>query len=717
MNSSSTSGARHPAALLSNVGLAGTLASAATLALNGFPRFDVIQLAAASFFAGLAMLGWVWAGVTQRLEARTATGPALLLWTMLLAYAVGSAALQQHGDAWDAVAYLVLLAPFLAHALARVRGDSVASAVFVALGASLGIAGASLLAQFVGVAFPSPIPAITNLELPLRATMDDPAAAAAWFGLAGFATIVSRPGRSGAAIAMAMAALAGLAFGATAAGVLLVVAGLAAVAVAAIAAQNGGMSVARVPAAFAIAMLLGSTAAMLTPQAPSPPTGLVIDQGPNVPYTALGQDEGLELEGFVPLIRRAATAAAIENLPFGSGAGTFPGQLGGRFDADSEAALQITSGLPEPRRAPAPLWVWAVEFGAVGILTPILAMTLLLLAAGRRSPMIAVATLGAMSALALAPGALTAAGLSCLGAVLLLGSDSDDAPSSETAGSALAAGALVLPIMAVVLVTQAQAVGWGYHQAHAVNLMENGRLQAAHTASQSALGWQERYDSLVNLALLDTLTDTDQDFDTTTARRLQRAIEIRERAPRPRFVLASAYVRTPVDDLELAAARMQRAVAMLERTIQLDPNFIRARIDHANVMLSSGDPRASLTALQQATERPVVPEARAAAFFAFGDRLAQQAGDPARAAEAYRQVLALSVDGAVIAATERRLRDMTEWMETGERPGTQGHDHGDHEGHDHGDHEGHDHGDHEGRDHGDHDHGDHEGHDHGDHED
>ena len=181
MNSSSTSGARHPAALLSNIGLAGTLASAATLALNGFPRFDLIQLAAASFFAGVAMVGWVWAGVTQRLETRTATGPALLLWTVLLTYAVGSAALQQHGDAWDAVAYLALLAPFLAHALARVRGGSVASAVFVALGASLGIAGASLLAQLLGVAFPSPIPAITNLDLPLLATMDDPAAAAAWF--------------------------------------------------------------------------------------------------------------------------------------------------------------------------------------------------------------------------------------------------------------------------------------------------------------------------------------------------------------------------------------------------------------------------------------------------------------------------------------------------------------------------------------------------------
>ena len=443
------------------------------------------------------------------------------------------------------------------------------------------------------------------------------------------------------------------------------------------------------------------------------------------------------------MVRAAATKATLENLPFGSGAGTFPGQLGGRFDADAEAALQITNGLPEPRRAPAPLWVWAVEFGVVGAVIPLLTLVLLVVARARQSAVVAVATLGALLSLLVAPGALTAASLTALGALLVLGAEASSPPpevEDAPSGTLIATAMVLLPLFVVVGVTQAKAIGWGYHQAHAVNLMENGRLQAAHAATARANEWQERYDSLLNLALLDGLTDIEQDFDTTTARRLQRAIEIRERAPKPRFVLASAYVRTPVDDLEVAALRMQRAIAMLERTVQLDPNFIRARIDHANVMLSSGDPRASLAALEQATQRPVLPEARASAFFAYGDRLAQQLGDPARAAEAYERVLELSVDGAVIASAEQRLRDMREWMETGERPGADahaGHDHGDHEGHDHGDHEGHDHGDHEGHDdgdheghdhgdhegqdheghdHADHDHGDHEGHDHGDHE-
>lgn len=723
---------RSAGARVAELAAAGTVLGASCLALNGFPRYDVPQLAVATFFAAALTIAWAAAVFRGRVERAPAGLAPLVAWLLLLVWAAGSAALQSHGAAWDTVAYLFLPAPFVAIACAPIEGARVRGGALAGLGAAVLLAATASVLQVAGLSFPAPIPAISHDGSGAEALFDTAMGAGAWFAGAAalFAVLAARGERPPAALA-ALAGVAGLGVGLAGQPVALVI---AAAALAGIAASPRRAAWLRASAP-AWGALLVAAAIGLALAPPAPPSERLADFVRDVPG---------ELRSGQPVhwgdaeARRAWSAAALNAAPraqpFGAGAGGFASPALEALDTDAPYALAHTDGLPEPRYAPSALLTWTVE---LGVLAPLMVLLALALIGWRRRTSAGVALAMAGAAALMVTGGVTAALAVLVGVAITLTADAEDEATTALPGTAplLVVGLTCLALVAVA--TQARALAWGHHHAYAVNLVANRQPERALEEFLAANEAQERYESTVNAAIAAARVTSEAPFDEAVARPLQRAVEIAPAAPIPRFSLADQFVRRTADSIEEGPARSQLASRMLETVLRVDPNFAAAYVTRADLLITLADVSGSVRALAAGAERPLAPDTRAGLLELLGDRYAEYAQQPAEAAVAYREALDLASDPGREGILLGKLAHVEEWSESGVRP-TGGHDHGEHDDdahdhdHDHGEHDaqrsagdgsgGPDPGDAPGErhDHEDHDHGDghehegrdHEGHDH-----
>lgn len=653
--------------------LAVAVLAAGTLAFNGFHRFDGLQLAAAALATGgasvAAAITW-WRGR----EAGVGVGVGLSLWLAAVYVAVG-ALLAGHGDALDQIA-LFAVAGGVALCGACDAEGTLRRWIGGALAVATSFGAFCAVLQAVGVSFPPDIPFASPLGVGVRGPFDAPEIASVWFASAcffGLALLAADERRIGGTVAIASAV--GLGFVAN--GLLLAV-GVAGVLVAAAVSllndRRGGALAITVAVLAAAIGVLGPT-----PAEPTTPERLAVTS--RTPGVESGMEWPYAEEGTMALHRDAVWRYATSSLPFGAGPAAWPGREAEFFENDTPFALQQTDGIAVSRRAPAPIAELLGDYGPWVPLCLLAALGLAVSVAARRRRWFVVAGLSVWSVAAVtSPGLLSAAGMAALGFLAVAATSGVGGKSSL---SLRPASFVVVPIALLAMVTQVQAVQWGYANAAAVVYLGEAKADEAAPFVARARETQLRFSSEMNGALVAYFGEA-RDRDATLAA-LRSAEALRPSSVAARARIADLYVRSSLAD-ESIHEQLQRARRMYEWLVALEPNTTEYVIAHANACLATMDIDAAVAVLATAAQRPV-PDAALVEIYTRMGEIEEDRSQPAAAFEAYSTALELAGPGPERRQLENRVHTTEQWVETGSRPRSRddghGHGGGGHEGHGH----------------------------------
>ncbi len=637
---------------------------AVALSLNGFVRFELIQLAGAALLACVA--GLVWAFRTTFGGVRF-TGTAGVGITLLLAtgYVVGSAYLVSDGDAYDQAALffiptLLVLSAAVARTEAGVRsvlGRSVLVATVLALMAGL--------AQLAGFSIPAPVPFSTPLELGVRATFDVPAIAAVWFAGAVFVgtSLLAKSSRLGWSLVLAAAL--GLGLTGTWLEVGVVAAACGALGLFGLLGRRtfGGAAV------FAALVMVVVCAARPGPTRLDDADALSVR--PRVAELAVGTEWPYGEMGAQDFYSDAAWRYAFAGGLWGHGASRWPSAQSRYVDTDASFALARTTGLPVARRAPVPL---AELWGDYGVWVPLCLLGALLWGLAlsvRRGDWTLAAGTAVMAVMSLvSPGLLSPAGMVMLGVLLALVSSVP--VQRDRAMSAGPLALVVVVLVGLVGVTQVQAARWGYATAAATVFLGNARLEDAAPHADAAAELQRRYASEINRSVVHYI-GVERDAN-LALESLREAVEIRPDSVDARERLADLYVRLSMGGADADAALLLTA-RMYTRIAELDPNHVEVALQRANAMAAIGRNDLAAEKLEEAAGRGI-PRADRARLFQRAGELYEDDSSPEHALPAYNAALELLEDPSLRRRLEARVVAMEAWIESGARPTREDDGHG-----------------------------------------
>lgn len=629
------------------LGLGLAILMSVVVAANGVTRFDLLQSALGALGLCAALISAVvGVGRTSRVPST-----AVFLLAAAAAYAVGSAGVAAHGEAWDeAVRWVSLCAAATVGAVVALP----ASRLLVSLSAAALIAGACSVAQSFGADFPPGIPFVTPGAFG-RGTFDDPGAAAAWF-------------------ALALPMLAGWDWGArrwlVGAGVVAAAVGLGlsgswyCVALGAI----GCLFAARRRSALlgaALAVLVASGVAGFGPER--------VEGPPERAQNALmetGADPAYSAPGAAGFFLAAAKSYAASNQPFGAGPGGFPGRAMEHADGDDPFALAHYSGVPVPRHAPSPLLELAGDYG---LFVPLAFVLAALLGGVRSWRARRWGTLGgcvvALGLMIGATGVFSGASFILVGVVI--GSASSWSSDAAGAGAAKWLMRLVAASCLATLVHHVPAVTWSYRSAASVVHLGHGRLADGGAWAERAAATQKRFASELNAAVA-RYVGPDRDL-AGALEHLEEAVRIRRYSVPARAQLADLYIRSSFGS-EDSEARLARARRMFDVLVALEPNNVDLAMARANASLALFDHAGAVAALEAIAARPI-PEAEKVRVFRRLGQAHEDANDPSSARSAYRRALSLVGEGPARRELEEKIDAMGDWVETGVRPraGHEGH--------------------------------------------
>ncbi|MFT5994240.1 MAG: tetratricopeptide (TPR) repeat protein, partial [Bradymonadia bacterium] len=667
-----TSAAPRALAALCDAALAVTAIAVAMLPLSGFVRYEIPQLAVATLAGVLATAAWLRIAIAREtLLSRGSTWTVFAVLAVVgFAFARAVFAPAQSGDAWESVALLWLLVPFALVAAAKPAADTGRLTLY-GLTLALVVGALVSVAQRSGAALPETIPFTTHPTGFGRSLFDDAATAGAWFALAGLAasTLANRRNASAFAAIATVSAAIGVGLAGAGAPMVLFAAGLL---------INLAASAARGPKAIGVTLagVIVATATAFVPPAEveqgfvNAQLGL-LDTGQTWPLDNLEAREALSA---------AERETALANVGIGAGAGRYSDMVLPQIENETGFGVGITNGLKLPHRGVSPAMEWTVEFGVV---VPLLILLVLFVASPWRMDTGSAGTrLVAIALVIVGSSGVSPAFVVGLGLVLLATAENS---KDEPSGSPLPA--LALPLFAMgfaLLVMQPNTLRWAYNHALSVNLVGNDQFEAAIEATTAANDAQTRAGTLTNLGALTLLTTNPETRPVASAMpHLRTAMTMATGAPVPRFIAARAAIRQDVDSPEQLAERSDTTVRLLLSVVEIDPNFILAYEEAANIMLAGGRTAEAAELLERAAARPVSSRALAPLNMSLGRVYDNFMQDPVKALVAYERAVEGFQGRRELGNAIAQLQRMEAWVETGSRPmPVQGHD--DHAGHGHG---------------------------------
>ena len=683
-------------------------------AFSGFPRYDVLQCAAAAILGGFGLVLW------RLLPASTApvapwANYAGGTWIALVLWAVARTALGGlTAESYDGLALLIGASPLLLAAAYPRDGVTLAPLLRISVAVTAITVGVCSLLGLTGVVFPAAIPTAPLFAAP-HPFFDDPHQAATWLAVAlpllvssGLASdswrrVLFGVGAGFAAIALGLTDSLGVWWpiaGASIIGAIFSVFG---------GTEGGGVR-------RLIAWLTPWLVAAALQAVPSPTLPDSEADSDSLPSFRTEIETGADSQWSDADARHALSNAAYEmaksSQPLGAGPGTF-GARGAEFlNHDDPWVASHTNGLPSARRAPSAFLQQAAEFG---FLLPLLLIVLFGLAIkdGSRAPdkqdpapPIIPALGAAVAAYAAGPGWLTAASITLMAVVILVAIERPAKAVKQVVATRPLQGVLALAVVLPLVVwPQVQTIRWGLASGRGMVLAWYAHLSDAGEAFTKANEIQPRYESFYNLGLL-LKFKPDGGLRPAMAA-FQSAVELRPGSAMARFALADCFSRIAPPNKEEAEEALGKTSALLERALDIDPNLFKASELLSDVYFIHQEPDRALETLRRVIERPIPESAKFEAYVRIGRMYEESKEDPTRALEFYEKAIPLISTKEQAEYLKNRVATAEKWKKDGQRPeeGTEaepppqgptrevgsepaqdhGDDHGDDHGHDHGD--------------------------------
>ena len=621
-------------------------------ALNGFPRYELMQTALAVAGVVVALLAAAVSG--QRFGGAQWISAALATAAL---YAAVSAAVGGQAVGFDAFSLVFLVGgAATASACAGERGRK---PILVGAAVAAIVTGLIVLLGAFGI---DAVPDIPFTTLDVKAAMgpfDDPSILAAWSALAlaiGAAMFGLGEGRLGAATVFGAA----VCLGAAGFPALIVVVGVAAVV--ALAMGNGRSAAAAGAGVLVACAMFFATSPSFEDNGDA--FGVQqLDTGMDWPYSEVGA-----LEFFTD----AAKGYAIAGQPFGHGSGAYAGEIEAHVDSTQGFATEHNDGRPVSRRSTSALLELSGDYG---VTVPLALLTALLLALWRR-PAAAVPIVVGLGLLGYSPGTF-------VGPVMLLLGVSVGVQWEAAAADSRSARPVIALLVALGLVAsvhQVQTLRWGYLTASAVTFNEHnaGSRETAFEYASQAIEVQTRFQSEMNFG---SMRRYQEEPDHAFVRSVfERAVELRPTSVEARMLLADAYARESAR-AEDAIERLGRVERMLGAAAEIDPNYVQLGILRANAAAAAFEYEAAFEGLEALAERPIPDTRRHRVLVRLGE-IYEDAEMPERALSAYERALPLATDPMDLGRLRQLIAGTTQWIETGDRPQVQfadphlGHNHG-----------------------------------------
>ena len=644
-------------------------------AFSGFPRYDVLQCAAAAILGGVGLALWRLLPASAAPVATWANyaGGA---WMALLVWAIGRTALGGlTAESYDALALLIGATPLILAAAYPRDGVTVAPLMRVAVAVSAIAVGVCSLLGLTGSILPPPIP--TNPLFPApHPFFDDPHQAATWLAVA-LPLLVS----STLAVEGARRVLFGVA------------AGFAAIALGLTDSITVWWPIAGASLIGAIFSVFGGTegggprrlGAWLTPwlvaaalqAVPSPAAVEPESDLEGLPSFRTEIETGSDSNWSDADARHALSNAAFEmakaSQPLGAGPGTF-GARGAEFlDHDDPWVATHTTGLPSVRRAPSAFLQQAAEFG---FLLPLLLIAVLGFAIkdGSRAPEkqdpappIIPALGAAVAAYAAGPGWLTAASITLMAAVVLIALERPGKVGKTLLPARPLQGVLALAVVVPLVVwPQVQTIRWGLAAGRGIVQTWFAHLSDARESFTAANEIQPRFESFYNLGLL-LKFNPDGGLRPAMAA-FQQAVELRPGSAMARFALADCFSRIAPPNKEEAEQALGKTSALLERALVIDPNLFKASELLSDVYFIHQEPDRALETMRRVIERPIPESAKFEAYVRVGRLYEESKEDPTRALEFYEKAIPLISNKEQAEYLKNRVATAEKWKKDGRRP-------------------------------------------------